>query len=226
MPELMLGILWYANLLLALTLHEAAHAWAALLGGDQTAYSMGQVTLDPRPHIQREPFGTILFPILSYAFNGWMMGWASAPYDPLWARDYPRKAAWMAVAGPAANLLLAVIAGVVMRAGLQMGFFILPEEKTLVQIVEGSGGIAVSLAPMLSIMFSLNLLLFVFNLIPLPPLDGSSVITLLMSKERARWFQEVMSQPFLNILGLIVAWNICGAFMGPAFRIALRFFGI
>lgn len=77
------GLVWYIVFLLSTTCHEAAHAWAAKLGGDLTAFHGGQVSLDPVPHIRREPFGMVVFPILSYVMGGWMMGWASAPYDPI-----------------------------------------------------------------------------------------------------------------------------------------------
>ena len=87
---LVLGLGWYAVFLIAITCHEAAHAWAAKLLGDPTAYYAGQVTLNPGPHIEREPIGTIIVPVLSYVLNGWMIGWASAPYDPFWAAQYPR----------------------------------------------------------------------------------------------------------------------------------------
>lgn len=105
--------IWFVAFLLSLTCHEAAHALAARLGGDRTADD--QVTLNPLPHMQREPVGMVLFPLLTYALNGWMMGWASAPYDPHWAQRHPRRAALMALAGPLANFTLAGLAIAVMR---------------------------------------------------------------------------------------------------------------
>ncbi|MCH8840119.1 MAG: site-2 protease family protein, partial [Planctomycetes bacterium] len=110
-----LGVLWYVVFLMAITFHEGAHALAAKWGGDLTAFRAGQVTLSPLPHLQREPFGTILIPILSYVFSGWMIGWASAPYNPEWQRRYPRRAGWMALAGPAANALLTLLAAILLR---------------------------------------------------------------------------------------------------------------
>ena len=87
------GLLWYVVFLLSDTCHEAAHAWAAMLGGDLTAYHGGQVSLDPLPHVRREPLGMVVVPLITYAMNGWMMGWASAPYDPLWASRHPKPSA-------------------------------------------------------------------------------------------------------------------------------------
>jgi membrane-associated protease RseP (regulator of RpoE activity) len=124
--QLVLVPLWYAVFLLSLTCHEAAHAFAAYRGGDPTAYLGGQVTLNPLPHVQREPFGTILVPLMTYFFMGWMMGWASAPYDPLWEDRHPRRGAAMAAAGPLANLLLAALAFTVLKVGLSSGWWLPP----------------------------------------------------------------------------------------------------
>src|SRR5258705_12444602 len=105
-PDLALGALWYIAFLFSTTCHEAAHALAAKLGGDPTAFEGGQVTLNPIPHIQRSPFGMIVVPILSYALGGWMIGWASAPYDPAWQRRHPHRGALMALAVPPANFVI------------------------------------------------------------------------------------------------------------------------
>ena len=91
--------------------------WAALRGGDPTAYHGGQVSLDPRAHIRREPFGMVALPLISVVVSGWPFGFASAPYDPHWAMRYPRRAAWMALAGPAGNLLLVLAAVLAIRVG-------------------------------------------------------------------------------------------------------------
>src|SRR2546428_3888294 len=117
-PELIaLGFIWYVAFLFSTTCHEAAHALAAKIGGDETAFAGGQVSLNPVPHIQREPWGMVVFPILSLIVTGNLFGWASAPYDPLWERRHPRRAAWMALAGPATNYTLMLIAAVILRLG-------------------------------------------------------------------------------------------------------------
>jgi hypothetical protein len=100
---------WLVVFLISMSAHEAAHAFTAKRLGDPTAYLGGQVTLDPIPHIRREPFGMLLVPIVSYLASGWMIGWASAPYNPAWAAQYPRRAAVMAFAGPAANFIISVV---------------------------------------------------------------------------------------------------------------------
>ena len=221
MDQLALGITWYAVLLLSLTLHEAAHAWAARSGGDSTAYLGGQVSLDPIPHIRREPFGMVLAPLLSFAFWGWMIGWASTPFDPRWAYAHPRRAAWMSVAGPAANLALVVAAGVGIRAGIAAGVFYPPEWIRFTQVVGAGPGLPYALASFLSILFTLNLLLFLFNLLPLPPLDGSGAVGLLLPEDVARRAQLWMRHPTLALVGLVLAWVLIGPVFGRVHVLAV-----
>ncbi len=222
MELLALGALWYVVFLLSTTFHEAAHAYVAKLGGDPTAFHGGQVTLNPIPHMRREPIGTIFAPIVSYLVGGWMIGWASAPYDPEWQRRYPHRAGWMALAGPAANLSLTLLAGVIIRLGVAGGFFAAPEKASFTHIVDASGaGAAALAATSLSILLMLNLLLFAFNLLPIPPLDGHTAITLLMSKETAVKFSAFTRSPMFTYIGLLVAWKLFGRIFDPVFTLAL-----
>ncbi len=221
---LVAGIVWYVVFLLSTTCHEAAHAWAARLGGDLTAFHGGQVSLDPLPHIRREPFGMVVFPILSYVMGGWMMGWASAPYDPNWAQQHPRRAAWMSLAGPAANFTLAIAAGILIRVFIWGGVLHYPDSVTFMEVVQpGAGGLAHGLATFLSLMFSLNLLLGAFNLIPLPPLDGFGGVGVLLPEDAARRFQQFgWSLRGFTYLGLIVAWQVFDPVFEPVFHFSLR----
>lgn len=221
MNEVLLGVIWYAVFIFSLTIHEAGHAYAAMRGGDLTAYRGGQVSLDPMPHIRREPFGTVLVPLMSFAFSGWMIGWATTPYDPRWAWDHPRRAGWMALAGPTGNLLLVIAAAVLIRIGVSADVFYPPAQLGFTQITAAAGGLWSTLAVVLSILFTLNLLLLVFNLIPLPPLDGSGVIALFVSGDTARRVQQLMSRPQLALVGLIVAWFAIGRVFGPVFGAAV-----
>ena len=201
-PELLVqGLTWFVVFIFSTTLHEAGHAFAAWKLGDPTAYEGGQVSLNPLPHIKREPIGMVLVPIISFALNGWMMGWASAPYDPEWAHRYPKRAAIMAAAGPAGNLLLAVIAGIAIR---------------LTGAPEGGLGTT------LLILFYLNLLLFVFNLLPVPPLDGSAILPMFMSDDMARRYRELLHQPMFSLLGLLLAWKVFPYLFSPIQALAFR----
>lgn len=225
MPDtIALGLLWYVVFLLATTCHEAAHALAAKWGGDLTAFHGGQVTLNPLPHIKREPFGMVLVPIISFVAGGWMMGWASAPYDPDWSQRYPHRAAKMALAGPAANFLLATLAAIGIHAGIWTGIFHVPESVNFSRMVDPStSGLGEAAAQLLSLMFSLNVLLGVFNLLPIPPLDGFSAAGLLMTEAKARRFEELgHSMRGFSYLGVLIGWRIFDLLYGPLFSVSLR----
>ena len=215
------GVAWFVAFLFALTVHEAAHAWVAYKLGDPTAYEGGQVTLNPLPHMQREPFGTLMMPLISYALMGWMMGWASAPYDPMWARRHPRRAAIMALAGPLSNLCLVLISAVAIRVGVARGIFVPGEGPVFTHLVEATAkGPMEGLALILSIVFALNLLLFLFNLIPLPPLDGSAVLSLFLPQHWVDRYLDLIREPMWNLLGLIAAWRFFGYLFWPVFLLA------
>lgn len=220
-----LGITWYVVFLLSTTCHEAAHALVAKLGGDLTAFHGGQVSLDPIPHIRRAPFGMVVFPFLTYFTGGWMMGWASAPYDPNWASRHPHRAAWMSLAGPGANLSLAILAGLSIRIGMWMHVFMPPERANFTHIAAaaGSDGGVEGAATLLSILFSLNLLLCVFNLLPLPPLDGFEAVGVLMPENSARRLQDLgMRMRAFSMIGVLIAWQIFDPIFDPVFTLALR----
>jgi Zn-dependent protease len=216
MDELLLGVIWYAVLIFSLTFHEAAHALAAKRGGDPTAYLGGQVSLDPTPHIRREKLGTVVVPILSYAMAGWMIGWASTPYDRRWAECYPRRAAWMSLAGPGANFALVLAAAAVIRIGVFADVFYAPDTLRFAQVVAAHGdGVWTALATLVSVAFTLNLLLLVFNLIPVPPLDGSGAVTLVLGEGAARRFQALLLRPQFALIGLVLAWLVIGELFAP-----------
>jgi Zn-dependent protease len=224
-PEkVMLFPLWYVVFVLSLTCHEAAHAFVAYRGGDPTAYLGGQVTLNPIPHIRREPFGTLLAPLVTYAWMGWMMGWASAPYDPQWEDRHPGRAALMAAAGPLANLVLFVIAFVALRVGLSMDVWEPAYEgfayDRIVVPVAADAGVLDPLGRLLSITMFLNLVLFVFNLFPMPPLDGSAVLAGLFPG--ARRLRDTLRSSGMGILGLLAAWTLFGYVFEPVATFVLR----
>lgn len=225
--EIGLGLLWFVVLVVSTTFHEAAHAFMALRFGDRTAYDAGLVTLDPIPHMQRSPFGMILVPILTYAMTvahgGWMIGWASTPYDPYWALHHRKQAALMSLAGPAANLILVLIAALLIRGGMLLGVFVEPETINWTHVAApASSGVATGVAIVVSILFSLNLILLVFNLIPLPPLDGSEIISLFLSDSTAERYRELLAQPYTSLIGLVIAWNLMDYLIGPVQLVALN----
>jgi Zn-dependent protease len=190
---LALGFIWYVAFLFSTTCHEAAHALAAKIGGDDTASSGGQVTLNPVPHIQREPWGMVVIPILSLIVNGSLIGWASAPYNPEWERRHPRRAAWMALAGPATNYTLMLIAVLLLHVGWTYHW--LRTDET---------GRADFPTTVLGVFFFLNLLLGTFNLLPVPPLDGSTGIMLFMGDARAQRYLNWLRGNSYAMVGLLL----------------------
>jgi Zn-dependent protease len=221
MPEFSLellayGFVWYVAFLFSTTCHEAAHALVAKWGGDDTAARGGQVSLNPVPHIQREPWGMVLIPILSFIFTRGMIGWASAPFNPEWERRHPRRAALMALAGPAANYTLMLLAAVGLRAGHSMGWL-------HTNLETGQPDLATTA---LIVFFRLNLLLGTFNLLPVPPLDGSAGVMLFMSESRAQRYLDWLRGNSFAMVGLLVGLLVFRYFYGPvenfAFNLLLR----
>jgi Zn-dependent protease len=219
-PEfLALAFVRYIVFLFSTTCHEASHALAAKLGGDLTAFHSGQVSLNPIPHIRREPFGMVVVPLLALFTGGAMIGWASAPYDPHWQEQHPRRAAWMSLAGPAANFTLVLIAGLLIHAGLFGGVFAPPLQLNSTHLVEGRPGMWEGAARFLSVLFSLNLLLGTFNLLPVPPLDGFGAVGLLLPKSAAaQWDRFGHTLRAYSFIALLLAWQLFGRLYWPIFR--------
>jgi Zn-dependent protease len=212
-PQLIDAGLWYIVFLFSTVFHEASHAFIAMKLGDLTAYKGGQVSLNPLPHIKREPFGTVIIPLITYFTAGWMVGWASTPYDFNWAFKYPRKSAAVSAAGPISNFILLILSAVLIRAGMLFNIFTAPESINFSSIVQPVvPGVFSIIARLLSILFSLNLILLIFNLIPLPPLDGSSIIPLYLNDENGRKYMMFIRKPFFSIAGIFIAWKIIGLF--------------
>ena len=214
---------WYVVFIISVSLHEACHAWAAMRGGDLTAFHGGQVSLDPVPHMRREPFGMILLPVISLLLMGWPIGFASAPYDPEWARRYPRRSAYMALAGPAGNLFLVLLAAFAIRLGMLTGHFCEPDSIKMAQIGAAVGpGLGRGVIQIISMLFSMNLILVCLNLIPLPPLDGSDVITLFMKPEMIERYRKFIRTPGLSVVGLILAWQLFDPIFNVLFLVAVN----
>lgn len=220
---LVLGFIRYVVFLFSTTCHEASHALAAKLGGDLTAFHSGQVSLNPVPHMRREPFGMVLMPLLGLFLGGAVIGWASAPYDPLWRARNPKKAAWMSLAGPAANFALVLVAALLIHAGLFAGAFHPPERLNSLHLVEGTSDVTAGIAKVLSVVFSLNLLLGVFNLLPVPPLDGFGAVGILLPDRGIRaWDRFGDSIRQFSFLGLILGWRLIEYLYWPIFGAGVR----
>lgn len=213
------GLIYFVVFLFSTTLHEAAHAWTSHRLGDSTAHAGGQVSLSPIPHIRRSPVGMLVLPLITAISSGWPIGFASAPYNVKWAQDYPRRAALMALAGPAANLGLVVVTWVIIRACTIGGLFFPPTSVKFGHIISVDGdGMLGAAAFLLGAFFSMNLLLCVFNLIPLPPLDGSGAIPIFLGDDLGRRYLAALHRaPGLFILGLFLSWRIIDFVFHPLF---------
>jgi len=203
--------------------HEAAHALVAKWGGDLTAYAGGQVSLDPLPHIKREPFGLVLMPLLSLMTSGSMFGWGSAPFDPYWQIRYPKRSSLMALAGPVSNFILVFVVAIVMHIGVALGLFV-PINSLGVTSLQG--GLIEGFAFFLSVMLRLNILLGVFNLLPVPPLDGHAVIGLFLPEDLFLRFLEWVRSPMASLIGFLIALQVLPFLVDPAFSLMGRLIGL
>ncbi|WP_239489052.1 site-2 protease family protein [Luteitalea sp. TBR-22] len=194
-------VLAFIGLLLALTVHEAAHAWAAFQLGDPTAKLQGRLSLNPAVHI--DPIGTVMLPLLAFATGAPIIGWARpVPVDGRYLKHFRRDFMWIALAGPASNLLLAVLASLLLRA--------LPHMPVAV------GGIAI-VEPLLQFAFNffrVNVLLAVFNMIPVPPLDGSNVVAAVLPRHLAYQWDQIRPYGIFILYGLMFT-GIVGRLIGP-----------
>jgi Zn-dependent protease len=220
--NLAVGLLWFIAFLFSTTVHEAMHALVAWKGGDPTAYHGGQVSLSPIPHIKREPIGMLAVPLLTSLTQGWAMGWASAPYDPLWAERHPRRAALMAAAGPAGNLAIALVAFAGLKAGLAASWFTAPERVAYHTLVGNANGEASLLGTVLSVLLMLNVFVGLFNLLPLPPLDGFAVASIFFPEAQAQRLRQIQASGFVSMAGLLIAWQVFPAITHPLFTLMLK----
>jgi Zn-dependent protease len=218
-------VVWYLVFVFSTTCHEAAHAWAAHKGGDPTAHADGHVSLDPLPHIRRSPGGMVIIPILSFFFYGWMVGWASVPLNPEWARRHPGRSSLMALAGPTANLLLALVSFGIIHVLLVTNVLVPNFEGSIFDLLTVQGSTRTPLgavARALSILLMLNVLLFLFNLIPLPPLDGASVLEGASPRILGNLYARMREVPMVEVLGLLVAWRLFPMVSDPALNLVVR----
>ena len=216
LQPLQLCIIWYIVFVFSVVLHEFAHAYVGYRFGDHTATHHGLNTLNPVPHIRRSPIGMIVVPLLSFVSGGWMIGWASTPYDPYWAQAYPKQAALKTLAGPAANLLLVIIAAILIHLGISAGIFVQPPLPASSPAVLANGpGFSIWAATLVNILFTLNLILLIFNLIPVPPLDGTAIGEFVFKGDMLYKYRMLLSHPSLRMFGIFIAWMVMSRIYAP-----------
>jgi Zn-dependent protease len=197
----------FAVLLFSLTVHEMAHAWTADRLGDPTARLLGRVSLNPMVHA--DPIGTILFPLIALVSNAPLIGWAKpVPVNTRHLRSPRRDYVLVAAAGPASNLVIAVLAATVLA-------LVPVTPQTL-----GEANVSVPVATILSQLTRLNVLLAVFNMIPIPPLDGGNVLAGVLPPALADLFNRIRPYGFLLLYALILTGGF-ESIVVPPYRLIL-----
>ncbi len=190
----------FTILIASLTFHEAAHAWTANQLGDPTARLLGRLTLNPAVHI--DPIGTVVFPLVAMITGFPLIGWAKpVPVDMRHLRHPRRDFAIVAIAGPISNLLLATVGALVFRAVVD------PESAQASDM----------LANGLFLFVMLNVLLAVFNMIPIPPLDGGNVLMGVLPESMAAMVEQLRPWGFLLIYALMLT-GVLSMIIAPVFR--------
>lgn len=197
-------IIYALPIVFAITVHEASHGYAARYFGDMTAYQEGRITLNPIKHI--DLFGTILLPALTVALGGILFGWAKpVPVNFARLRNPKKDMLWVAAAGPASNLVMAVFWAFVIKFSISA-----PEAIAYPLALMGKAGV------------SINIVLMVLNLLPLPPLDGGRIAVSLLPDNLARPFSEVERYGFIILIVLLftgVLSKILDPFISVAYRL-------
>jgi Zn-dependent protease len=206
-------ILYMVALVFSLSVHESAHAWMSSRFGDDLARSQGRISLNPAVHV--DPIGTLLFPAISFFTHAPLIGWAKpTPVNPLRWRNKRVANFWVSAAGVICNFIIAIISGVAIRALFSTGV-----------VTVASGGlvpantdsmIAVGAVELLQVFFTLNVALGVFNLLPIPPLDGSKVLQSLLPPSFDAGFEALERFGFI-LLFIAVFTGV----LGTIFRIVM-----
>lgn len=190
----------------AITAHEAAHGYAAKYFGDMTAHNAGRISLNPLRHI--DPFGTLLLPALTIMLGGILFGWAKpVPVDFGKLRRPKKDMLWVAAAGPAANLVMAILWILVIK--FSAGF---PESIALPMALMGKAGVTI------------NVVLMVLNLFPLPPLDGGRIAVSLLPRNLAIKFAQLERYGFI-ILILLLFTGVLSAILSPVINLVFAALG-
>ena len=197
-------------LLFAITLHEAAHGYIAYLLGDKTAYMMRRVTLNPARHI--DPIGTIAVPAVMFFFSGFIFGWAKpVPVTKQNLKSPRRDMALVALAGPAANLLMAFLWAIIAKlCYMGLGGSIKPGMwKTTLEFFYFAGNYGILI----------NLLLMILNLLPIPPLDGSRIVSTIIPPKWDYYYSRLEIYGLWILLALLFLGVVHQIIMPPIFAI-------
>lgn len=209
-------VIYMVVLLLAISAHEAGHAWMSYKYGDDTAYMLGRVTLNPVKHT--DPIGTLLIPIVGFIFGSLggalgaipLIGWGiPTPVNPRKWTKYKQANVMVSIAGIGANIIIATISFLIFKALLETG---------VINGLNAGSGIIKPIVILFQYLIMLNVSLAVFNLLPFPPLDGSKVLSTFLPESFQPLFALMEQYGFL-ILMLLVYWGLIGAIIRPVYRL-------
>jgi Zn-dependent protease len=207
-------ILYMVALVFSLSLHEAGHAWMSHRFGDDLARSQGRISLNPITHV--DPIGTLLFPAIAFFAHTPLLGWARpTPVNPLRWRNKRVANFWVSIAGVLCNLMIAIVAGIIIRVLYQAGVLMSVGSAIL---VNSDSDITLGAVKLLYGFFTLNVGLAVFNLLPIPPLDGSKVLSSILPSS----FEPAIEA--LERFGFVLLFiAVFTGFFGAIFRVVLPF---
>jgi len=218
-----LAILTFTMFIIFATFHEYAHGWMAYRLGDSTAKRSGRLSLNPLTHI--DPVWTILMPIMLLLSSGGRMAFGSAkpvPVNPYWLRNPKRDMVWVGLAGPATNVLWALGLIIIMKAGLNTGL-LMPGSRIYLRGVPYF---------FLFMAMQINIVLLVFNMLPIPPLDGSRVVEGLLPDKYADEYARIKPYGFIIIIMILsMGWispklSILGGLLSFAIDLVVKIFGL
>jgi Zn-dependent protease len=214
-------ILRMVALIFSLSVHESAHAWMSSRFGDDLARSQGRITLNPVAHV--DPIGTLLFPAIGFFTGAPLIGWARpTPVNPLSWRNKRVANFWVSSAGVICNFIMAIIAGIAIRVLFEMGIIttdalhIWPLVPANPDSAFAAGGVQ-----LLQIFFTLNVGLGVFNLIPIPPLDGSGILSSVLPPSFESGIESLNQFGFI-LLYIAMFTGVLGGIFAVVLPIAIR----
>lgn len=210
-------ILYMVALIFSLSVHEAMHAWTSNRFGDDLAHSQGRVSLSPVTHV--DPIGTLLFPAIAFFTGAPLLGWARpTPVNPLRWREKRKANFWVSIAGVLGNFAIAIVVGLIIRVLYHTGQIPVAVNDSTMEAVFA----------LLRVFFEMNIGLAVFNLFPIPPLDGSKILASILPESFGSAIESIEQYGFIILLIALVtgafravfsvvmplAWNIL--FIGAA----------